>query len=289
MKAKHQLSAALGVFIGLIILTEIIRAENPEVTNGPETTVQIDFEIPEKNYRYSPDTNEILKTFFPEGKMANERMIGWKPDLEEKLSMSISEDGWCYTILDTILQVDIYEETELYVFKTESYLKDLKTRNEKYPTDYSFALVKANGNYIKSILNFAKQPFQFNYMPVPTEMTIIPLGEKKKALKMVAKNKFDPQESYETLLIDTESLHPLLNFISYRSNEKVIDDPFQINNGLTKKEVEFSTQSGTGGNYDIILNQRETSFDASSEKVITHYTTKVYRWNENAELELCYE
>lgn len=289
MKTKLKISIAAALFFGLLIIIKINTAENPEKMNEPETTVQYEYTNPEYTYKSSTDTNEILKTFFPEGKMISGKMIGWKPDLEEKLRMCISEDGLCYTRLDTILQVDIYEETELYVFKTESYLKDLITKNEKYPSDYSFALVKANGNYIKSILNFAKQPFKFNYMPLKQEMSIVSLGEKKKAVKFVTKNKFDPQESYETVLIDTETLHPLLNFISYRSNEKVIDDPFQVNNGLTKKEVEFSTQNGTGGNYDIILNQKETNFDVTSEKLITHYTTKVYRWNENSELELCYE
>ena len=290
MKTKIIVHAAITLFV-IIGFLETNNEKNKKsgtdtfmLEKEPETFIEAGY------YLTPDDTSAILKAFFTEGEIIDTNLIRWKPDLEEKLKMNVSKDGFCYTILDTLLPLDEINEEYLFIFKTFVYDSKLKlvTCHSCAP-NYSIGRALSTKMYKADITDFSKNVLTTGSLGEQVQLEIMIAGSSKKLLKITSANRGSDELNEVVHLIDIDKLNASIHYTALKSNENILNDPYQTNNGLYKKETELTTQYGKTGLYDIILSERETSVDSTGERIITKYSTKVYRWNEEEELELCYE
>lgn len=278
-------SITLFVLLGFVNETTEIKKENANIAQEePETTIEADY------YLSPEDTSAILKAFFTEGEIIDTNLIRWKPDLEEKLKMNVSKDGYCYTKLDTLLPLDDVTDEYLYIFKTYTYDSGIqKIVCHSCAPNYSLGRAISTEMEKADITDFSKNVLTAGSWGDGAELEIMAAGSAKKLLKITSSYVGTGEVNEKVCLIDVDNFHSAISYTALQSNEMMLDDPYQTNNGLYKKETELTTEYGKTGLYDIILSERETSVDSTGEKMITKYSTKVYRWNEDEELELCYE
>ncbi|MGE3800869.1 MAG: hypothetical protein AB7H80_07605 [Candidatus Kapaibacterium sp.] len=137
----------------------------------------------EEIYLTTLTEKELLTTLFETTSYSTETGGKWKPDLEERMNMQVSDDDYCYTSLDTVLTWSAGEELEqaIAIFATYTYYDGVRTDCHACAPDIGVAIfMKSSAGW--ELRKFYKKLQELGEWGVAGESSIVQIGEEQYAL-----------------------------------------------------------------------------------------------------------
>jgi len=249
-------------------------------TNNKSTAVS----LPDSTHSYNRDTVFSVKSikddvgmlnlYFSPIKIINKKVALWKPTLDDFFNMPISDDGFCHTIIDTIIKLN--NKSYIILMRTDAYNKSEKIidAHVSSPT-YSIATVNARDkqfyvdNFKKDLISVGS--FGNGY----DTLSIEKFGKDYPLLKFSSGYTGTGTVTNTNTYFELDNFKQVFEYDSYRSGGDSTEiDP---NYSETKRYLTHIPNKGSQYRDDIELKCINKYFNKSKKKIESKQTTEYYR------------
>ena len=269
-----------GLFLGVFVVGSIcayiyIKVRQEKARMNDQVEMIIAREGNDSVRVKSPyDTVGLLKLLFNPATM-EKNLAAWKPDPDAKLNMQVSDDGYCYTNVDTIIKLP---DAWLVIFTTIAYdTLGLPIGVHAYGANYGCAkIVMANGKY-----NIAKFNRWFttrgSYGNKADSIGIVKAG--RDYLLFIVSGFTNSGETIENIdYYETNSFTNVFSYASYDSDDGLYDDSTKVE--VMKRKMEF-VPNGSAFYNDITLTTDKKHFSETKKKFVHDVSVELYQWDKH--------
>jgi hypothetical protein len=233
---------------------------------------------------FRPDTIIRKKLYWKSDTVSPKMIAVWNPDADAKFNMNISEDGKCYTNIDSIIKIPpsrMAKESYLVVFTTIQYMDDGGPGGcHGCGADYGCAyIVKNQDSGWFSIKEFDRNITRSGNWGVPADsIALVDFG---------GCYALDISDGYAGSgeVTQAEEFYSIPDFrevFSLQSEDSFDADGFDsTRTGDVSKAMSFVPGKKNNSYKDIKITIENTHYSKQKKKHITEKTTEYYSWGED--------
>ncbi len=230
------------------------------------------------------DTNALLRKFFAPDTIINKN-AKWKPDPDAKFNMSVSDDGYCYTCIDTIFKIEdekkSYHHLPLYfiIFITRQNYRNGVCNCASCKLTYGYARI--SGKALESFSRNSLTSFNDTY-GMNDSITLKKIGKGNYVLDII--NGYQGSAFYEfETLYDINTFSEVFRFQCLNTHEDMFGDTSGYRKAYERKLIIIPNKKNEEYD-DLKIITTETTYNIETEKKrTTKVSNKYYSWNSSSE------
>lgn len=157
----------------------------------------------------NPDNHNLVMEKLFGGKVNSNNEVVWKPDFGEQFNFQVSDNGLCYTKIDTIFTYKTTGSSQfiLFVFRTDRKLKGKYAQTHIDVPNISVALFEKSRYSLDELVAFDKHLTDCGDYGIAGDVKLVKIGKDRFGLRFFYSWLYDGIFSFSTHIYEATYLH----------------------------------------------------------------------------------
>ena len=246
----------------------------------------------EEIYLSSLKEKELLSTLYGTTSYSPTTGGKWKPDTEARVNIQVSDDGFCYTEIDTIVYWNtVYGETSLrqavVIFATNTYLDGERAECHACAPDLGIAVLqKEEGGWL--LQKFHKKLIRMGEYGVGGDIAVVKLSSENAALVLstsYTNQGFTIAPSFWYDLTSWDNVSEIFSVVTFESGPCWNGDEIDWERSeVTERQVELVPNTDPEGDYahyaDLLLTAHSQTCEEEELTTTTRFRYNGFRYEQ---------